>query len=170
MRVDKRVDLILWSLSINVPPWQNGVWNLPDHQVPAMRISFVVWRVDAASNTVCAYVGRSPRPGAIFPAPANSVQLSPASGIAVDASNNLYIADRFGRRIVLVEFRTQEAEIVAGGRSCASGFDGEPAVGTCIRVVVAVAAGPAGDHIFDGYDGGLPAVDSGGVRSCAYRA
>lgn len=102
----------------------------------------IVWRVEAASNRVRPYVGRAGGVTTTLPGPANWVGLSGPSGIVIDALNNLYIADRFGRRILKVDFRTQQASVVAGGTGCYSGTcgDGGPAILAGMYEAIDVAA------------------------------
>lgn len=89
----------------------------------------VIWRVEASSRRVRIYAGRTPVTDDEGQ-PAMLARFQTPSGLAVDRLGNLYVADRFRRRIVRIDYRTQLLERVAGGYLCDSGTcgDGGPAL------------------------------------------
>jgi N-acetylneuraminic acid mutarotase/sugar lactone lactonase YvrE len=77
--------------------------------------------------------------------PATSAQLFLPDGIAVDASNNIFIADSGNNRVVRVDAVSGILTVVAGNGAAASGGDGGPATLASIKGPGSVALDAAGD-------------------------
>ena len=111
----------------------------------------VIWRVEAGSRRARIYAGRTPVADDENQ-PAMRARFSTPSGLAVDRLGNLFVADRFNRRIVRIDYRTQLVNRVAGNYACFSGNcgDGGPALDA--------GMGEPLDVTVDG-DGGLYVTD-----------
>ncbi len=111
--------------------------------------SDVVWRVDTGTDTIRAYAGGGQELAdgihALF------ASLSSPEGLAIDSRGNLLIAERFGRRVVRIDARTQILTVVAGsGDYCFAGGacgDGGPARSALFQEGASLAL-DASDNVF----------------------
>jgi sugar lactone lactonase YvrE len=85
--------------------------------------------------------------------PAVNAQLGPAFGIAVDAADNLFIADARNNRIVRVDAVTGILTLAAGNGAAFSSGDGGPAALASINYPFAVALDGAGNLYIAEYGG-----------------
>jgi trimeric autotransporter adhesin len=88
----------------------------------------VVRRVALSSNTITTYAGSHSCGYSGDGGSATSAQLSAVSGVAVDSSSNLFIAD-YGNCVIREVVRsTQKITTVAGNHTCGYSGDGGPAI------------------------------------------
>ena len=96
----------------------------------ADQINHRIRRVDASSGIITTVAGNGNRGDGGDGGPATSAKLFGPTGVAVDASGNLFIADRINSRIRLVDGVTGIITTVAGSGTigdCGSDGDGGPA-------------------------------------------
>ncbi|MCK6684011.1 MAG: hypothetical protein L6R30_16540 [Thermoanaerobaculia bacterium] len=77
--------------------------------------------------------------------PATAGRLKSPAGLALDASDNLYIADRSNNRVRRVAAGTGIISTVAGNGASGFAGDGGPATAASFRYIRGVAVGPSGD-------------------------
>jgi len=100
---------------------------------------------------------------------ATSFRLARPSGVFVDASGVLYIADQFAHRVRRVDRSGVLTTVAGNGQSDFSG-DGGPALAAALSRPYAVAIGPDGDlYIADRDNHRVRRVRSGGIRTLAGR-
>src|SRR5438034_1278138 len=119
----------------------------------ADRFNSRIRRVDAATGTITTVAGDGTFGFGGDGGPATAAQLTDPSGIALDASGNLFIADRL--RVRRVEASTGVITTIAGNGNCCFSGDGGPATAAgldyCLNVAVDIAgnvftAEPCNNH------------------------
>ena len=120
---------------------------ITDHNAQRIR------RVDAATGIITTVAGNGTAGFGGDDGPATAAQLTDPSGIALDASGNLFIADRL--RVRRVEASTGVITTIAGNGNCCFSGDGGPATAAgldyCLNVAVDIAgnvftAEPCNNH------------------------
>jgi sugar lactone lactonase YvrE len=101
-----------------------------------------VRRIDLASGRIETVAGGGRATGDGIPA--TEAELLLPEGIALDAEENLYIADNLASRVLKVERATGRLSAVAGTGTPGYSGDGGPAVAAQLSVPGAVAVGPDG--------------------------
>ena len=108
---------------------------ITDHNAQRIR------RVDAATGIITTVAGNGTAGFGGDDGPATAAQLTDPSGIALDASGNLFIADRL--RVRRVEASTGVITTIAGNGNCCFSGDGGPATAAgldyCLNVAVDIA-------------------------------
>ena len=102
-------------------------------------------RVDAASHVITTVAGNGTIGSSGDGGPARSAELSGPSGVAVDSSGNLFIADSGANRIRRVDAATGIITTVAGQASWGFSGDGGPATSASLNYPYGVAVDGAGD-------------------------
>ena len=111
--------------------------------------NFRIRRIDAASGLITTVAGNGTNDFSGDGGPATAAAIGETSGVAADASGNLYIADPLGR-IRRVDAITHVITTVAGGGSGPLG-DGGPATAATLQFPEGVAIDAAGNlYVADG--------------------
>ena len=104
-----------------------------------------VRRVDAATGVITTVAGNGTPGFSGDGGPATGASLRGPSGIAVDASGNLFIADAFNNRIRRVDGSTGVITTVVGNGTFGFSGDGGPATNASLRFPVGVAVDASGN-------------------------
>ena len=123
----------------------------------------VIRRVDAATHIITTVAGNGSAGYSGDGGPATSANLSQPSGVAVDTSGNVFIADQNNNVIRRVDATTGIISSVAGNVSCTTygSGDGGPAANACLNSPIGVAVDGAGNlFIADTYDYVIRRVDA----------
>ena len=111
----------------------------------ADRFNHRILKVDTATGIIDTVAGTSGFGFSGDGGPANVAELPLPEGVAVDAAGNLYIADRFNRRIRRVDAATGIITTVAGSGEGGFSGDGGPATETALSFPAGVALDGAGN-------------------------
>ncbi len=115
-----------------------------------------------AGNGNCCYQNQSEG------GPATSAQLSNPQGVAVDAADNLYIADLNDNRVLRVATNGIITTVAGNGSCCNNTGDGGPATSATISNVWSVALDSAGNiYLGDGYNHSIRRVSNGIITTLA---
>jgi sugar lactone lactonase YvrE len=104
-----------------------------------------VRRVDAKSRVISTIAGTEQGRYSGDGGAAIAAALNEPYGVAVDASGNVYVADRENNRVRRVDGRTGQIATFAGTGRAANSGDGGPAVEADLTAPESVAVGPGGD-------------------------
>ena len=102
-------------------------------------------RVDAATGVITTMAGDGTSGFSGDGGPATNARLSSPSGVAVDASGNLFIADSNNNRVRRVDAAAAVITTVAGGGTSGFSGDGGPAIGASLSSPSGVAVDPSGN-------------------------
>jgi hypothetical protein len=102
-------------------------------------------RVDASTGTITTVAGNGTYGFTGDGGPATSAGLSYPTGVAVDSSGNLLIADAFNQRIRRVDASTGTIATVAGDGTAAYSGDGEAATSASLNYPYSVAVDSSGN-------------------------
>jgi large repetitive protein len=121
--------------------------------------SGLIWRVDAVSGIITTVAGGGPSLG--DGGPATSAALNLPGGLAIDASNDIFVADYGNQRIRRIDGTTGIITTVAGNGTAAFAGDGGLATAASLNYPVGVAVDPAGNlYIADSYNNRIRRVDA----------
>jgi sugar lactone lactonase YvrE len=98
-----------------------------------------VRRVERTSGVITSIAGTGVAGDAGDGGPADAAQLSFPTGVAVDRSSNVYIADSKNNRVRRIDARTKTITTIAGTGLAGFGGDGGPALSAPLDLPVAVA-------------------------------
>jgi sugar lactone lactonase YvrE len=123
----------------------NPSWALPDVAGNLFIADFAcqrIRRVDAATGIITTFAGNGIAGFSGDGGPATSASLNGPSGLALDASENLFVAEYNNSRVRRIDAVTHVITTVAGG---GAGGDGVPATSSNLKAPVALAIDAAGD-------------------------
>ena len=127
------------------------------------RFGHRIRKVDASTGIISTVAGNGECCFDGDGGPATDAVFNQPIGIGLDASGNLYIADRFNHRIRKVDFLTGVIDTVAGN-GCCFGGDGGPATDAQMNQPTDVAFDGSGNlFIADRQNRRIRKVDTGGI-------
>lgn len=129
------------------------------HLYIADTMNHRIRRVDAQTGIITTIAGTGQARFSGDGGPADRAALNEPAALAVDAQEQLYIADQSNNRVRAVDLKTGMIRTVAGTGSAAYDGDGKPATESCLAGPsgLAVAAGIL--YIADTFNGRIRSVD-----------
>jgi len=113
--------------------------------------NYVIRRVDKTSGIVSTVAGTGASGYTGDDGPATSAKLNNPSGIAVDSSGNLFIADYYKNVIRRVDGSTGIISTFAGNATQGYSGDGGPATSASLKIPEGITIDSAGNLFFDDY-------------------
>lgn len=121
-------------------------------------------KIDAVTNTITTIAGTSAPGFGGDGGLAVSALLSNPQGIAIDASNNLYVVDHGNQRLRKITASTGFISTIAGNGTIGFTGDGGPAVSAVLSGPVCVAINATGDIFFSDQNPNYPNYDNSIIR------